>query len=117
MNRTQAKGSTVRLAVPRDPEVIDELGMDVSEEQLLLAEEYLEDRGCLKRADISLTMGTYTITPVGLKWLERGIAGRPEALETVEEQQGGGQAHSDVPDYQEDARSEARPWWRRVFRG
>jgi hypothetical protein len=75
--------------------VIDELGIDVSEEQLLSAEEYLEDRGYLERADISLTMGTYTITPVGLKWLETGIPGRAEAHETVEEQQGRG--HSPNP--------------------
>jgi hypothetical protein len=114
VNRTQAKGSTVRLAIPRDPEVIDELGIDVSEEQLLSAEEYLEDRGYLKRADISLAMGTYTITPVGLKWLETGILGRPEAVEAVEEQQDRGQARSDAPGRQEGAR---RPWWRRVFRG
>jgi hypothetical protein len=117
VNRTQAKDSTVRLAIPRAPDVIDELGIDVSGEQLLSAEEYLEDRGYLKRADISLTMGTYTMTPVGLKWLERGIAGRAEAVEAVEEQQGRGQARSDAPGRQEGARSEARPWWRRVFRG
>ena len=114
VNRTQAKGSTVRLAIPRDPGVIDELGIDVSEEQLLSAEEYLEDRGYLERADISLTMGTYTITPVGLKWIEMGMPGRAEAYETVEEQQGRGQARSDAPGCQEGARS---PWWRRVFRG
>ena len=113
-NRTQAKGSTVRLAIPRDPEVIDELGIGVTEEQLLSAEEYLEDRGYLERADIRLTMGTYTITPVGRKWLETGIAGRPEAHETVDEQQGRGQARSDAPGSQEGAR---RPWWRRVFGG
>ena len=115
VNRTQAKGSTVRLAIPRDPEVIDELGIDPSEEQLLSAEEYLEERGYLQRADISLTMGTYTMTPVGLEWLERGIPGRPEAVEAVEEQQGRGQeARSDAGGAQEGSR---RPWWRRVFRG
>ena len=112
VNRTQAKGSTVRLAIPRDPRVIDELGIDVTGEQLLSAEEYLEDRGYLERADISLTMGTYTITPVGLKWLETEIPGRPEAHETVEVQQGRGQARSDAPGAQEGTR---RPWWRRMF--
>ena len=112
VNIIQAKGSTVRLAIPRDPEVIDELGIDVTEEQLLSAEEYLEDRGYLERADISLTMGTYTITPVGLKWLETGIPGRPEAYETVEEQQGRGRLHPDVPGAH---RPQRHAWWRRMF--
>jgi hypothetical protein len=41
-----------------------------------------------------------------------------ESPETVDEQQDRGrQARSDAPGHQEDARSEARPWWRRVFRG
>jgi hypothetical protein len=113
VNRTQAKGSTVRLAIPRDPEVIDELGIEVTEEKLLSAEEYLEDRGYLERADISLTMGTYTITPVGLKWLELGIPGKPEAHEAAEEQQDKGQPHSDAPGAHGPQR---RSWWRRMFR-
>lgn len=112
VNRTQAKGSTVRLAIPRDTEVSDELGLDVTEEQLLSAEEYLEDRGYLERADISLTMGTYTITPVGLKWLETVIPGRPEAYETVKEQQGWGQSHPEAPRAQVGAKP--RSWWRRM---
>jgi len=37
-----------------------------------------------------------------------------ESPETVDEQQGREESHTDVPGSQEDAR---RPWWRRVFRG
>src|SRR5215217_8692067 len=41
-----------------------------------------------------------------------------ESPETVDEQQGRGQPHSDAGGAQEEGtRSEARPWWRRVFRG
>jgi hypothetical protein len=85
VNRTQTKGSTVRLAVPSDPEVAAQLPVAVTDGELLLAEEYLEGHGYLARADITLTRGTYTITPAGLKWLERGSPRQPEAAETVEE--------------------------------
>ena len=40
-NRVQARGSTVRLVVPRAPEVAYELGMDLEEIRFLEAEEYL----------------------------------------------------------------------------
>jgi hypothetical protein len=40
-----------------------------------------------------------------------------EAPEAAEEQQGRGQSQSAAGGAQEGARSEARPWWRRVFRG
>jgi hypothetical protein len=70
VNEFQTKGSTARLAVPRDQEVIANLGVDITEEELLSVEEYLEDRGYLKQADVSLTKGTYTITPAGLRWLQ-----------------------------------------------
>jgi hypothetical protein len=72
-NRTQAKGSTVRLVFPREPEVIDELGLGPTDVGLLSAVEYLQDRGYLARADIVLSMGAaYTLTPAGLAWLEEG---------------------------------------------
>ena len=114
VNQTQTKGSTVRLAVPTDPEVDAQLPVAVTDEELLLAEEYLEGHGYLARADITLSRGTYTITPAGLKWLERGSPQQPETAETVEE----------VPDRAEPwpaaggAREGAQlPWWRRMFGG
>jgi hypothetical protein len=74
--RTQTKGSTARLAVPRDPEVVANLGIDITEDALLSVEEYLEDCGYLELADITLTRGTYTITPAGLRWLkEKSVVG------------------------------------------
>lgn len=84
-NRTQAKGSTVRLVVPRDPELLHELSVTLTDEELLSAEEYLEEQGYVALADIQLTRGTYTITPAGLKWLERGLPEPPEAPETPAE--------------------------------
>src|SRR5918992_1208435 len=59
-NRAQAKGSSVRLIVPRAPEVAQELGMDLTDEQFLSVEKYLEDQGCIAPADVSLTWSTYT---------------------------------------------------------
>jgi hypothetical protein len=69
-NRTQAKGSTVRLLVPRAPEVAEDLGTQLTDAQLLSVEEYLLDRGYVASADIGLTWSTYTVTPAGLRWLE-----------------------------------------------
>ncbi len=114
VNRTQAKSSTVRLAVPCDPEVAAQLPVAVTDEELLSAEEYLEAHGYLARADITLTRGTYTITPAGLKWLERGSPQQPEAAETVEEAPDRAEPHSTTGGTQEGVR---RPWWRRMFGG
>ncbi len=75
VNLTQAKGSTARIVVPRDPEVARNLEVLPTEDELLSAEEYLLDQGYVAAVDIGLTRGTYTITPVGLDWLDRG---RPE---------------------------------------
>ena len=85
VNQIQTKGSMVRLAVPTDPEVDAQLPEAVTDEELLLAEEYLEGHGYLARADITLSRGTYTITPAGLRWLERGSPQQLEGAETVEE--------------------------------
>lgn len=114
VNRTQAKSSTVRLAVPCDPEVAAQLPVAVTDEELLSAEEYLEAHGYLARADITLTRGTYTITPAGLKWLERGSPQQPEAAETVEEAPDRAEPHSATGGTQEGVR---RTWWRRMFGG
>ena len=72
VNRTQAKGSTARVIVPRDPQVAYELEAVPSEDELLSAEEYLLEEGYVASVDIGLTRGTYTITPAGLNWLESG---------------------------------------------
>jgi hypothetical protein len=69
-NRTQAKGSTVRLVVPRAPEVADEMGMEPAQDQIVAVEEYLLERGYVAPANIELSWGTYTITPAGFSWLE-----------------------------------------------
>jgi hypothetical protein len=71
VNRTQAKGSTVRLIVPRVPEVANELGVHLGEDKMLTAEDYLLERGYIVPVDIGLTKNTFTITPAGLRWLER----------------------------------------------
>ena len=77
-NRTQARGSTVRLIVPRAPEVAEELGMELTEARVLSVEEYLQERGYVETANIGLTWGTYTITPAGLRWLEEAPSETPE---------------------------------------
>jgi hypothetical protein len=106
-NRSQARGSTVRLVVPRDPELVDELGVPLTDDELLSAEEYLEERGYVVLADIQLTRGVYTITPAGLEWLKRGLPEPPEAPERSEQPPASGGALG----------SSERPWWRRMFSG
>ena len=70
LNRTQAKGSTARVIVPRDPEVTYELDVVPTEDERLSADEYLLDQGYVPLVEIGLTRGTYTITPAGLDWLD-----------------------------------------------
>jgi hypothetical protein len=80
-NRTQSKGSTVRLLVPRAPEVVDEMGMEPTEERMMAVEEYLLERGYVSSVEMGLSRGTYTITAAGLRWLK----GRPpQLLEVLE---------------------------------
>jgi hypothetical protein len=112
VNQTQTKGSTVRLAIPRDPEVVAQLPAAVTDEELLLAEEYLEGHGYLARADITLSRGTYTITPAGLRWLESGSPQQFESPETVEEASDRAEPRSATGGAQEGTR---RPCWRRVL--
>jgi hypothetical protein len=68
-NRTQSKGSTARLVVPKAPEVAEEMGMELTDAQFRSVEEYLLDHGYVAEADIGLTWSSYTVTPAGLKWL------------------------------------------------
>jgi hypothetical protein len=84
LNRTQGRGTTVRLVVPSAPEVTRELDPALAEHELLAAEEYLLERGHIAPANIGLTWGTYTITPAGLEWLKKGgISAEEAALESV----------------------------------
>jgi hypothetical protein len=81
-NRTQAKGSSVRLVVPRAPEVTDELEPPLRDAELLEVEEYLLERGHVAPDDIGLTWGTYTIKPAGFYFLEGGL---PEPKDSLRE--------------------------------
>jgi DNA-binding PadR family transcriptional regulator len=131
-DRMQSRGSTARLVVPRAPEVAEEMGMELTDAQLLSVGEYLVDHGYITPADLSLTWGAYTITPAGLKWLERDLSDEEGAsksalqaeveeerrrLEEVEreldEEPPG--APERVAEGQE--RAEPRSWWRRMFGG
>jgi hypothetical protein len=114
-NRTQARGTTVRLVVPRAPEVIDDLEMEgVAEERILGAEEWLVERGYLTPADVLLTRGAYTITPAGLDWLKGAMPEPDVAPQKVAED---ALDNDQVPSGGADApgASERAAWWRKVF--
>ena len=113
-NRTQARDTTVRLVVPRAPEVAYDLGIEqISHERIVEAEEWLEARGYLAPANIGLTWGTFTITPAGLEWLRGEMPVPLEASQKgteptpVTRSASGGM---DAP-----AASERISWWRRFF--
>jgi hypothetical protein len=112
-NRAQAKGTTVRLVIPRAPEVAHDLHMEVAEEQLLTAEEWLLQRGYLAPANAGLTWGTYTITTAGLEWLRGEIPGPLEAPQKATEEAPGAWPASGSADAP--AAPERVPWWRKVF--
>jgi hypothetical protein len=145
--RTQSKGSTARLVVPRAPEVADEMGIELTDDEFLSVEEYLLNHGYLADADMSLTRSAYTITPEGLKWIETSLPepllmdpvrelvkrpGEEEALEAAlraeleEESRRMAEVERDLaadslgaPETaaEEQERTEPRPWWRRMFGG
>jgi hypothetical protein len=118
VDRIQTKGSTARLAVPRDPEIVDNLAMDITEQELLSVEEYLEDRGYLERADISLTRGTYTITPAGLRWLQEKHGALASSTGTAEEAPERAGTQSTAGEDQGTVQNpQTRSWWQRMFRG
>jgi hypothetical protein len=114
-NRTQARGTTIRLVVPHAPEVVRDLGVeDVAEGRLLAVEEWLLNRGYLALANLGHAWGTYTITPAGLSWLRGEM---PEPLEIPQSTQTGherAEPRSAAGGAQEGAE---RPWWRRMFGG
>jgi hypothetical protein len=70
-NRKQARGSTARLVVPSVLEVAQEIVAKLGYDRLLAAEDFLLERGYIVPSDTSLSRGAYTITPAGMKWLER----------------------------------------------
>jgi hypothetical protein len=77
VNRVQAKGTTVRLVVPRDPDIVEELGGELglgpTDEELLSAEDYLLENGYIAPTDLGVTRNVYTVTLAGLDWLEADL--------------------------------------------
>ena len=136
-NRTQAKGSTARIVVPRDPEMADELGREwgviPTDDDLLSAEEYLEEYGYLAPTAIGLTRGTYTVTSAGLRWIEGAPPGATETLQGTGEdsdekkprrippsgegREGPKPVTGAAETQPRGARGSRRPWWRKVLGG
>jgi hypothetical protein len=115
-NRTQARDTTVRLVVPRAPEVAYDLGIEqLAQERIVEAEEWLEERGYLAPANIGLTLGTDTITPAGLEWLRGGMPKPLEAPQKATEPTSDPLSASGGVDAR--ATSERVSWWRRLFGG
>ncbi len=107
----QARGSTVRLVVPRDPQVTRELGPISGKDELLSAEENLQDHGYVTLADIQLMRGTYTISPAGL--LDGGLPEPSEAAQNLVEEP----EREPRPATRGAQASTKRPWWRRMIGG
>jgi hypothetical protein len=139
-NRVQAKGSSVRLVVPRAPEVAHEMSVELTDSQLVEVEEYLHYHGYVEPVEMGLSWGTYTITPAGFAWLEGSKSGPPSSTGRVREfaerlakpRPASGGTPSDTEKRQQgliprrlrrglkEARSELeeeRSWWRRMFGG
>jgi hypothetical protein len=87
-NRMQARGSKVRLIVPRAPEMTYEREPPITETELLEAEEYLVECGYVAATNIGLRWGTYTITPAGFSWLEGGLPERADRLRELAQRPG-----------------------------
>ena len=90
VNRVQAKGTTVRLVAPRDPDIVEELGGELgsgpTDEELLSAEDYLLEHGYIEPTDLGVTRNVYTVTLAGLDWLEADSTaprGKPQHAEEV----------------------------------
>jgi hypothetical protein len=113
-NTTQARGTTIRLVVPRAPDVAHDLDIEVPEERILEAEEWLVKRGYLAPTNVGLTWGTYTITPAGLEWLRGGM---PEPLDAPQQATEDAPGPKKLPSGGADApaASERVPWWRRML--
>ena len=71
VNRFQAKGSTVRIVVPRSLEVARKLGFDDPDTgAILVAQDWLEYHRYISRIDLGLSVETFTITSESLDWME-----------------------------------------------
>jgi DNA-binding PadR family transcriptional regulator len=120
-NRTQAKGSTVRLVVPSAPEVAYEVNVDLPEARLLEVEEYLQDHGYIEPVDMGLTRGSYTITPAGLEYLDvsasEPLAGSYEGVTEPSEELDPSHAtpHLDTGVTREDTEIRVQGWIPRRF--
>jgi hypothetical protein len=112
VNRTQGRGTTVRLVVPSAPEVTCQLDPSLAEHELLAAEEYLLERGHIAPANLGLTWGTYTITATGLAWLDEGYPWPSAAPQTPAADEV--RARENRPNAQEAREGAESPWWRRV---
>ena len=112
VNRTQGRGTTVRLVVPSAPGVTRQLNPALAEHELLAAEEYLLELGHIAPSNLELTWGIYTITPAGLDWLDEGYPRPSGATQTPAADMVGAQYCPDREEAQEGAES---PWWRRVL--
>ncbi len=85
VNRAQAKGSTVRLVTPRDPEMVDELnrelGLGLTDAELIAAEDHLLKHGYIAPTSLGVTRDIFTVTLAGLDWLDSGLAAPPGTSE------------------------------------
>ena len=80
-NRVQAKGTTIRIVVPRASEVLYDLNIEqISQRLIVEAEEWLEEQGYLAPASAGLSWGIYTITSAGQEWLGGGM---PKPLQRI----------------------------------
>ena len=102
VDRMQAKGTTVRLVVPSDQEVTSRIDPNLTEHELLVAEEYLLERGYIAPATLGCSRSTYTITSAGLSWIDEGFPWPVGALQTPAADK---------------ERAEPRSQWRRIFGG
>jgi hypothetical protein len=105
VNRAQAKGSTVRLVAPRDPEIVDELarelGLGPTDEELISAEDYLLEHGYIAPTSLGITRNIYTVTLAGLDWLERDLTaprGMSQGSSSSEEAQRREARHDGAPE-------------------
>ena len=126
VNQMQAKGSTARIVVPRDPEVVSvltqELTLGPDEDALLSAEEYLVEHGYFAPVDIGLTRSSYSVTRAGLDWLGRCFLSPPKLPETAAEESKQAESRSGTRGAQMAregpfTEQEPRSWWRRMFGG
>ena len=117
VNRGQAKGSTVRLVAPRDPDIVEELGRELgsgpTDEELLSAEDYLLEHGYIALTDLGVTRNVYTVTRAGLDWLEADLTaprskshqGPSEEAQSIETRPGAPRPLDEIPQHAEDVGS------------